>query len=179
MISWCLRTHKEFIEVPTETPPSNSLLPIFDYVPGPTRTGTVVISATSGPTICSGFNIVNSSQTPTTTVNCATNTLSILGSMNKGTPADIKSNKSDAKPFTLYPNPTNGKFCIKTESDVTSIAVYDLVGRKLGSLDFGRKDNFGSINLNLENLNLKTGTYFIEIKTGSRYQLEKLKFQEE
>jgi tRNA(Ile2) C34 agmatinyltransferase TiaS len=63
--------------------------------------------------------------------------------------------------FNIYPNPVNDKLYIETQTQTQTIEIYDVYGRQQ---DYKTTRLQGNVVIDVENL--KSGIYFVEIKTN-------------
>ncbi|NLJ14729.1 MAG: T9SS type A sorting domain-containing protein [Ignavibacteria bacterium] len=82
--------------------------------------------------------------------------------------------------LVISPNPVNGKFTVVFNSeteDNTRVELLDIKGTTLAVLFDGiLKNGSNQIEYNLQNKNISTGSYFVRIVQGNKYQLTKLIF---
>lgn len=66
--------------------------------------------------------------------------------------------------FTIYPNPSNGKFSIRSKSDksIDAIIVTDILGKQVKAMDL---KNTSNLEINLEGI--VKGIYFVQINSGN------------
>ncbi len=68
--------------------------------------------------------------------------------------------------LTVYPNPSSGKFRIKSDADINKVTVFNQLGRQVYSRMVTGGEKLNEIDLTM----LKKGVYFIEISdTGNRH----------
>lgn len=79
-------------------------------------------------------------------------------------------NFSDDNNISIFPNPIseNQSLIIKSDILINEVSVFNVFGEKIFS------DNFSDNNLKINLKNIKTGIYFIKIKTSKGYSLKKL-----
>ncbi len=82
--------------------------------------------------------------------------------------------------LVVTPNPVNGKFTVIFNSETennTKVELLDIKGTTLAVLFDGMsKNGSNQIEYNLQNKNISTGSYFVRIVQGNKYQLTKLIF---
>lgn len=67
----------------------------------------------------------------------------------------------DETSFSLYPNPTQDNWTVKTQSEsISSITIFDVLGKNILSITPNTKE------VVIDGSNLKTGLYFAQIKTA-------------
>ena len=74
--------------------------------------------------------------------------------------------------LVIYPNPTNGEFNIKLNSEIsleTEITIFSINGSKIFEKQF-----YQTSDIKINNLHLKKGVYFVKIKTDEFVQTKKL-----
>jgi hypothetical protein len=88
-------------------------------------------------------------------------------------PVGISENEMQNANFSVYPNPfsktTNVEFELNIGAHV-EISIYDLVGKKLQSIDFGYMIN-GKHNVSLELDDLTTGMYVLRLNAGNMNEI--------
>lgn len=67
--------------------------------------------------------------------------------------------------LSVYPNPTAGKIFVNSEAEILSANVYNLSGQKLLDLPIGKKE---------WDLDLKSGTYILSVKTANKTIVKKI-----
>ena len=70
--------------------------------------------------------------------------------------------------FFIYPNPNNGVFSIKTNTENAKIKIYDLMGKLLHT----QKLNNNHENINLSNIT--KGLYIVELYTNHLKEVKKI-----
>jgi len=70
--------------------------------------------------------------------------------------------------LNYYPNPTNGMFYIEAKEDITSVQVFDILGKEMLHTTIDAKQ----VQLNLEGCN--DGIYFVMVKTQNKTQTIKV-----
>jgi hypothetical protein len=73
--------------------------------------------------------------------------------------------------ITIYPNPTNGKFTIESDSNITSIEIINMLGAKVFQTEV--KDQTYNIDLSSQ----PKGIYFVKIVEGDKISVEKIVIQ--
>tara|TARA_R110002049_G_scaffold150890_3_gene314173 strand:+ start:9248 stop:10855 length:1608 start_codon:yes stop_codon:yes gene_type:complete len=77
----------------------------------------------------------------------------------KGTP--LSTDDFDTQSFSLYPNPTQDSWNVKSKSEnITSIRVFDILGKSVLSLSPNAKE------ATIDGSSLKSGLYFAQVKTA-------------
>jgi len=78
--------------------------------------------------------------------------------------------------FTVFPNPSDGLFTIKFDSEETAdvdVAIYDLLGRTVA------KKTFKTINSKFEHAidlqSVSSGIYMLSVKRGNKVSVQKIK----
>jgi hypothetical protein len=75
--------------------------------------------------------------------------------------------------FSVFPNPSAGKFRIRNEAGISQVIVYNMLGKQVFS-----KSNPDSQKLNdIDLTRLKKGVYFMEIYDGTKIYTEKIVIQ--
>ena len=80
--------------------------------------------------------------------------------------------------FTVFPNPSDGQFTIKFQSEETSdvdVSVYDLLGRKVIKRTFRNPSNNFEEQLNLQNIS--GGIYMLSVKRGNKISSHKIRIK--
>ncbi len=93
----------------------------------------------------------------------------LVNSMEKETPKEFALKQNS-------PNPFSGRTTIRydlPEEATVGIAVYDLLGRRVRSLDLGRKQA-GEHEATLSARDLSTGTYFLKLKAGDKVDTQSI-----
>jgi hypothetical protein len=73
--------------------------------------------------------------------------------------------------FSIFPNPSGGKFVINSNGNITSIEIYNLHGERVYS------DSKKPINKKINLSGYSKGIYFIKIYEGERFYTEKVMIQ--
>jgi hypothetical protein len=85
-----------------------------------------------------------------------------------GTDASLTNESFELADFSLYPNPNNGNFNVRFNSDSSNdinIAVHDIQGRLILNNKF---TNTGLFNQNIELNNAQTGIYLVTVQDGDK-----------
>jgi len=93
----------------------------------------------------------------------------LANSMEKDTPEEFALNQNS-------PNPFSGRTTIRydlPEEATVEIVVYDLLGRRVRSLELGRKQA-GEHEATLSARDLSTGTYFLKLKAGDQVDTQSI-----
>lgn len=93
---------------------------------------------------------------------------------------EIKTNKTVAKQFKVYPNPATNNVTVEWQQDeikLNRLFVTDMFGRTLMEVLPFQKTNAGKQQVRFSAKQLKTGTYFIRLISGNESQAEKLSVQ--
>lgn len=79
--------------------------------------------------------------------------------------------------FTLYPNPNNGNFTVKFNSDSSNninVNVYDMRGRQIYAKDYANTGTFSN-EINLQGV--QSGIYLVSVQDGKRKEIKKIVIQ--
>jgi hypothetical protein len=82
-------------------------------------------------------------------------------------------------PISIYPNPNNGKFTLKS-NNINSIEIYNMLGNKVYTLnDFKRQTTnwTGQASNEIDLSNFQKGIYFVKIYDGQKTQTKKIVIQ--
>ncbi len=80
--------------------------------------------------------------------------------------------------FTVFPNPSDGEFTIKFQSEETGdvdVLVYDLLGRKVAKKSFRNLSNNFEEKLDLQNVS--GGIYMLSVKRGNKMSSHKIRIK--
>jgi hypothetical protein len=96
----------------------------------------------------------------------------------KQTITDIEDNSADQE-ISIYPNPltSNSTLTISpSSSGRVSVMLIDLLGNKLANIfeDIIQQDQSESIKLNIDNIGLSSGTYYLIIQMGDRVETRQI-----
>ena len=72
--------------------------------------------------------------------------------------------------ITIYPNPSRGSFSVTSESEISSVRVYNLVGNLIYTNDNIEKKSFEGINI----LSQGAGIYFVLVQEGGKVFSQKI-----
>lgn len=89
----------------------------------------------------------------------------------------LATNDFELSNFVLYPNPNNGNFTVKFNSDSSNsiyIAIHDIQGRLIFDKNY---DNTGLFTQNIELNNTQSGTYLITVQDGSKKVVKRIVIQ--
>lgn len=70
----------------------------------------------------------------------------------------LSTDEFDADKFSVYPNPTNGIWNLTSTNTISSVAVYDILGKQVVSLSPNTNE------VTIDGSSLKTGVYFAKIE---------------
>ncbi|RSK39924.1 T9SS type A sorting domain-containing protein [Mangrovimonas spongiae] len=77
---------------------------------------------------------------------------------------ELSIDEFEAQGFSLYPNPTSDLISVKTNLDITSIDIFDQLGKKVMQIDDSNFDN------TIDVKNFDDGIYFMTITSGDKKQ---------
>lgn len=72
--------------------------------------------------------------------------------------------------FSVFPNPSDGKFRIRNEAGITEVVVYNLLGKQIYSRTNSNQERVNDIDLS----RLKKGIYFLEMNNGVKFHTQKI-----
>ena len=138
----------------------------------------------TGLSRCNTFSIISNASNPVITASCVSNSLPTQGSLAKGITNTLENRTEPNTLFKLFPNPTKDKLIIEINTKVNSklkIDLYDVVGRFISVLIVPETVNSGkhSFEIDLSNLSLENGIYFINTLINTTQHKEKIIYSHE
>jgi hypothetical protein len=151
---------------PTVTATSNASIICIGQTASLTANGAATYSwnTSSTNTSIAVSPTTTTSYTVTGTTNGCSNAFVITQSVSNCT--GLYEKEKTASPFLVYPNPSNGNFIIKTESN-TDLTITDALGRTVRSASLNTNEQ-------LEVTGLANGLYFITGKSNNAYHKVKV-----
>jgi hypothetical protein len=133
----------------------------------------------SGPSVCNLFNITVTYPTPLWNANvCNVSSLTLPANLHKGSNINgINSIDKKNESFYIAPNPANDYLnvnCFIEEGNSGDILISNALGQTVKSIHLQNKFGQQTLNIDLRNENLKSGIYFVALKTGSKIYNQKL-----
>ena len=104
----------------------------------------------------------NSSEYPNTTAQMGYGILNFGNTLNAVLATD---NSTKFNSLKIYPNPVINNFTFDTTEKISSVELYDVLGRKLQSLQNQKTNSVEQ---------LKSGVYFLKVKTDKNEYVEKI-----
>jgi subtilisin-like proprotein convertase family protein len=80
--------------------------------------------------------------------------------------------------FKIFPNPSDGRFRIQFNSEITGdvdVALYDLLGRKVAERSFSDSDNSFDEEVNFGSVS--SGLYILRVRRGNKISSQKITFE--
>lgn len=150
---------------------ANILLPDSN-VNEPASHGLIEFTINQHPSNTIGTEIENTAEiyfdfNPAIVTNTVVNTIVL--------PTNIEENKHP-NTVSVYPNPTNGSLRVSfniTDENEVSIALFDITGRKVNEFIQNKSMNGNQV-LDLNLSDVKSGIYFLTIKTGNKSYTNKI-----